>query len=422
MDYDDQKKDEKLVVAGIGRPTFPERILDEFPELTVTDYLRYRITGQLPEEIEAGLQKGAEKFIEAGLKAARMPKPEAVLPDDFVRPETPEEVARGVELLCAEAERLLKSEEVALPEANRFMAHFRLTAEAAFQQEIPFDPSGTVKPLVEKAEALLENDTGTTEERVVSCAITTAAGGVRHRYYQLDSEQVSRIFTRELSHGRTDTMRAALTVPELAGSTIYNLNRILENEGNPKVISTVFTEVLPGLKSLDEETRNKHLIQDFKLGEYGYMLQSLVSKTEAMKRPLPEKSLQEQATFLIENATKHLRNGCFLCHVNALGILEGLKEIFVEKGVKPEDPEKIKLLVDLIIDRKIKDYPANYPNVSKIKKDISAILEATQKEPLSKNLFRRTFPEKILKFMEDYLPGPVYSFITFKWLRTKDSQ
>lgn len=425
MDYDEQKKDEKLLVATSGRPGFPERILDEFPDLSVTDYLRYRLTGQLPEEIEAGLQVGARKFTEAGLKlkAARMPKPEAVLPEDFVAPASVEDVAKGVELLCAEAERLLKSDEVSLNEANRFITHLRLTAAAADCLGVYYDPDGTLKHVAERAESLLETNAGSTETRVVCCAISLCVNGVPDRaYHEFSAYEVNKIFLRELSYGRSDTMRAALSVPELTDSTFKSLNNILETESNPKVHATLFTEVLPGLKSLDQNSRDWYLLSDFRIGEYGSMLRSLIVKTAGLEPPIPEKALEEQTSFLIENVTEYLKKGHFVCHRNAEKILDGLKEIYVKRGVKPEDPEKVKDLVDLIIEHKIKDYPSSYPDVGNIKQHIFAILEAIQGEPASENIFKRTLPEKILKFMEDNLPESVYSLLTFKWLRTKDSQ
>lgn len=40
--FDSDRKDEgESLSAPINRPTFPERILEDFPELTVSQYLRY---------------------------------------------------------------------------------------------------------------------------------------------------------------------------------------------------------------------------------------------------------------------------------------------------------------------------------------------------------------------------------------------
>lgn len=417
VDQKDQKTEERLVVAGIGRPTFPERILDDFPDLTVTDYLRFRVTGQLPEEIEAGLKKGAEKFIAAGLKAARMPKPEVVLPEDFITPETTEDVSRGLDLLRTEAERLLKSEEVSLHEANRFVAHMRLTTKAAYSMNFYPDSYRTFQSVAEKAESLLEENSGSTEARVVCCAITLAANGVRHRFFYMEPKRVSQVFLQELACGRTDTLRTALTVPELTEATFFSINYIVEKELNPEILETIFQEVLPGLRAIGEDTREKHLISDYRLGEYGKMLKSLVSKISEFNGSLPEKSLQEEASFLTEIAAEFLKNGNFLCHSHAVGILEGLREIYVAKGIKPENLDELVGLVDMIIEKKVEDFPACYPNVAKIKKLVADIMEATEGQSVYNSLFEKTYLEKIQKFLKD-LPDPVSSL--FRRLQAKN--
>lgn len=48
------------------RPTFPERILDVFPDLTVSAYLRYRVTGELPDEYSALLDHRLHAFLGDG--------------------------------------------------------------------------------------------------------------------------------------------------------------------------------------------------------------------------------------------------------------------------------------------------------------------------------------------------------------------
>ena len=77
--------------------------------------------------------------------------------------------------------------------------------------------------------------------------------------------------------------------------------------------------------------------------------------------------ISSYAEFLLEFARDLFQSDEFLWHDDAVIILNTLHDSFIARGIEVDDREKVKIVLDLILEAKVGPYDDDYPPVPRIK-------------------------------------------------------
>ena len=362
-------KEESLIRPWVGRPPHPETILDEFPEMTVTDYLRYRVTGCLPDDLEDALQEGAERFIKEGerlLATARFQKREAE--SEPSAPEAAlsvEEVREQLQTCYHAVESFLTSppEDISVPiSVNNQLRELKKSLPAAGQTLGDYSEFKQLATLVDAN----KHKVSLSSAQKVGCILLSLDLNYDSPFYR---------FRSEIVNGRLETLGIAMQSSVL---TSYVMGALFDTPESidASVSKVILGELVPKLMEHDSEAIKKAICHDNTLGNLGSLITHTLSTLDSQQIQELREPLQAVSALLMEQGITYLDEGQFLCHYNAVSMLQALRDVHARQGIPPKAPEQVSRLVDLIVKNKVEGYRPTYPRVSTIKNLVRILSKA----------------------------------------------
>lgn len=366
----ENKKNEDSPIRNVGPASFPERILSDHPDLSVFDYLRYRLTSQLPAQIEEDLAEGTKRFISGALSQARMPDMRHTILSTIELPESAEQFREQEALLLSEINLLLDSDIVPVKIVERLAENMRLLAELSGKWDLEF-PSGSATELAERALVRLTENSGDADT-MAACLLVHLS--CKYPLNEVASGKVlGEMISLNLTRGRTDTVQALLNTHSVSNLSFYTIFEKLDSAPSTQVTHRVINNICGNFSKLDHSILENYLIRDHRLGEYGRLLEKAIIRCEDEGLPFTGDQLMIQAKNLADFTTCLMKKGAFICHQNVIGILGALDKIYSQCAACPEEKEKLSSLFDMIIEDKIVPFSRNYPNVPEVRKLLNAL-------------------------------------------------
>ena len=370
----DSSADESLVSARVGRPSQPERILEEFPNLTVTDYLRYRVTGLLPDEIESGMKLAAREFMRAA-EEARTTYPEvARIPDDYERLHTSDEVTERCKQIANSLRAYIHQEDLDAEEVANLVYTIGQSHFDCLALQTSLDPDRTLREFVGLLDSRI-NTEGTSPSDVVSYlslaeSLTLVDVVNINRVRELMAKTLGQADFQVFLKGiQIANVQDAMFVHLLKRSSCFDL----------EMAQKTVTQVLPAVFALEGNLRAGALEHSFNYGRIGSILDGALRTLQEHEASIPDTAVAEIAQGLVDEVLQSMYDRKFLCHSDAVKVLSALSTTY-HADIPVIHADKLKCLCDLILEKKVKMYAESYPNVHEIKKLIGSLIEVAHVE------------------------------------------